>query len=101
LNSHLIDYPTPSNINYLWGFGFLAIVCLGVQIVTGVFLAMHYTAHVDYAFASIESIMRDVHGGYLLRYLHANGAAMFFMVVYLHIFRGLYFGSYNTPREHL
>jgi len=99
LNQHLIDYPTPSNLSYWWGFGPLAGICLAIQIVTGVFLAMHYTPHVDLAFNSVEHIMRDVEGGWLLRYMHANGASMFFIVVYLHIFRGLYYASYGSPRE--
>lgn len=101
VNNHIVDYPTPVNISYLWGFGSLAGLCLVIQIVTGIFLAMHYTAHVDLAFASVEHIMRDVNNGWLLRYLHANGASMFFIVVYLHIFRGLYYGSYAYPRGHL
>jgi ubiquinol-cytochrome c reductase cytochrome b subunit len=99
LNDHLIDYPTPSNLSYWWNFGSLAGICLVIQIITGVFLAMHYTPHVSYAFLSVEHIMRDVTGGWLLRYIHANGASMFFIVVYLHIFRGLYYGSYASPRE--
>jgi ubiquinol-cytochrome c reductase cytochrome b subunit len=74
---------------------------LGVQLVTGIFLAMHYCAHVDLAFASVEHIMRDVNYGWLMRYLHANGASFFFVVVYLHMFRGLYYGSYMKPRHHL
>nr|ANY30577.1 apocytochrome b [Halophila decipiens] len=99
MNQHLIDYPTPSNLSYWWGFGSLAGICLTIQIVTGVFLAMHYTPHVDLAFNSVEHIMRDVEGGWLLRYMHANGASMFFIVVYLHLFRGLYYASYSSPRE--
>ncbi|KAL8128431.1 hypothetical protein V2J09_012243 [Rumex salicifolius] len=99
LNQHLIDYPTPSNLSYWWGFGSLAGICLVIQIVTGVFLAMHYTPHVDLAFNSVEHVMRDVEGGWLLRYMHANGASMFLIVVHLHIFRGLYHGSYSSPRE--
>jgi len=99
VNDHLIDYPTPSNLSYWWGFGSLAGLCLVAQIATGIFLAMHYTAHVDLAFVSVEHIMRDVSGGWFLRYMHANGASMFFIVVYLHLFRGLYFGSYASPRE--
>ena len=99
INDHLIDYPTPTNLNYFWGFGSLAGICLIVQIITGVFLAMHYTPHVDLAFSSVEHIMRDVEYGWLLRYLHANGASMFFITVYVHIFRGLYYGSYASPRE--
>lgn len=99
LNEHIIDYPTPSNLNYFWSFGSLAGICLVLQIATGIFLAMHYTPHIDLAFLSVEHIMRDVEGGWLLRYMHANGASMFFIVVYLHMFRGLYYGSYASPRE--
>jgi ubiquinol-cytochrome c reductase cytochrome b subunit len=99
VNDHLIEYPTPSNLNYWWGFGSLAGICLVIQILTGIFLAMHYTCHVDLAFSSVEHIMRDVEGGWLLRYMHANGASFFFIVVYVHMFRGLYYGSYTSPRE--
>lgn len=99
INDHLIDYPTPSNLNYMWSFGSLAGLCLIVQIATGIFLAMHYTPHVDLAFLSVEHIMRDVEGGWLLRYMHANGASMFFVVVYMHILRNLYYASYSSPRE--
>jgi len=99
LNEHLIEYPTPSNLSYWWGFGSLAGICLILQLLTGIFLAMHYTPHVDLAFFSVEHIMRDVEGGWFLRYMHANGASMFFIVVYLHMFRGLYYGSYASPRE--
>jgi ubiquinol-cytochrome c reductase cytochrome b subunit len=95
----LVDYPTPRNLSYWWNFGSLAGICLVVQILTGVFLAMNYTAHVDYAFDSVERIMRDVNYGWLMRYLHANGASMFFLVTYIHIFRGLFYGSYKSPRE--
>jgi len=98
LNDHLIDYPTPVNINYLWNFGSMAGIFLVVQIVTGIFLAMHYTPHVDLAFLSVEHIMRDVNNGWLIRYLHANGASMFFAVVYIHVARGIYYGSYQKPR---
>jgi len=98
LDSHIIDYPTPINLNYMWSFGSAAGICLGIQIITGIFLAMHYTPHIDLAFNSVEHIMRDVNNGWLLRYLHANGASMFFIVVYCHIFRGLYYGSYMEPR---
>jgi len=101
INSHIIDYPTPSNLSYLWSFGSMAGICLVIQIITGIFLAMHYSCHVDLAFNSVEHIMRDVNNGWLLRYIHANGASMFFIVVYSHIFRGLYFGSYIKPRESL
>ena len=98
LNDHLIDYPTPVNINYLWNFGSMAGIFLVVQILTGIFLAMHYTPHVDLAFLSVEHIMRDVNNGWLIRYLHANGASMFFAVVYIHVARGIYYGSYQKPR---
>jgi ubiquinol-cytochrome c reductase cytochrome b subunit len=101
IDSHIIDYPTPVNLNYLWSFGSTAGVALVIQIVTGIFLAMHYTPHIEYAFYSIEHIMRDVNYGWLVRYIHANGASVFFIVVYCHIFRGLYYGSYIYPREKL
>lgn len=100
-NNHLIDYPTPINQNYFFGFGSLAGILLVIQIITGIFLAMHYTPHVSYAFSSVEHIMRDVNYGWLIRYLHANGASFFFIVVYIHFFRGLYYGSYFKPRHHL
>ncbi|USG62344.1 cytochrome b/b6 [Sneathiella marina] len=99
LHHALYEYPTPKNLSYWWTFGSLAGVMLVVQIVTGIVLAMHYTPHVDLAFLSVEHIMRDVNFGWLLRYMHANGASMFFIVVYLHIFRGMYYGSYKAPRE--
>ena len=92
-------YPVPRNLNYFWNFGVLAGAALVIQIVTGVVLAMHYAANGAVAFDSVEHIMRDVNAGWFLRYAHANGATMFFIVVYLHIFRGLYFGSYKAPRE--
>jgi len=100
-DSHIINYPTPINLNYLWSFGSTAGICLVIQILTGVFLAMHYTPEIHYAFLSVEHIMRDVNYGWLLRYLHANGASFFFIVVYCHIFRGLYYGSFMFPREGL
>ena len=96
---HLVAYQTPRNLSYWWNFGSLAGICLMVQIVTGIVLAMHYTPHVAHAFDSVEHIMRDVNWGWFLRYAHANGASMFFIVVYIHIFRGLYYGSYKAPRE--
>jgi ubiquinol-cytochrome c reductase cytochrome b subunit len=96
---HLVDYPAPRNLSYWWSFGSLAGIFLVLQILTGVVLAMHYTAHVDHAFTSVEHIMRDVNYGWLLRYMHANGASFFFAVVYIHIFRGLYYGSFKNPRE--
>ena len=98
LNSYLIDAPTPANISYLWNFGSLLGLCLVIQIVTGVTLAMHYTPSVAEAFNSVEHIMRDVNNGWLVRYLHANTASAFFFIMYLHIGRGLYYGSYKAPR---
>ncbi|SOD96058.1 cytochrome b [Caenispirillum bisanense] len=92
-------YPAPKNLSYWWNFGSLAGIVLVIMILSGVFLAMNYTAHVDYAFNSVERIMRDVNYGWLIRYIHMNGASMFFIVVYIHIFRGLYYGSYKPPRE--
>jgi len=94
-----INHTTPSNLSYMWNFGSLALLCLMIQIVTGVLLAMHYTADINLAFYSVEHIMRDVNNGWLIRYLHSNGASMFFIVVYTHIFRGLYYTSYTRPRE--
>ncbi len=92
-------YPVPRNLNYFWNFGVLAGAALGIQIITGIVLAMHYAANAGVAFGSIESIMRDVNAGWFLRYAHANGASMFLLVVYIHIGRGLYYGSYKAPRE--
>lgn len=92
-------YPVPKNINYAWNFGVLAGVALMIQIITGIILAMHYTGSAATAFQSVEHIMRDVNGGWMFRYAHANGASFFFIVVYIHIFRGLYYGSYKAPRE--
>ena len=94
-----LDFPTPKNLNYFWTFGGILAVMLVVQIITGVVLAMHYTPHVSMAFQSVEGIMRDVNSGWLIRYLHANGASMFFIAVYIHMFRGMYYGSYKAPRE--
>jgi len=91
--------PTPKNLNWWWIWGIVLAFCLVMQIVTGIVLVMHYTPHVDHAFASVEHIMRNVNGGYMLRYLHQNGASLFFLAVYIHIFRGLYYGSYKSPRE--
>ena len=99
LANHLSDYPTPKNLNYWWTFGGILTFCLITQIVTGLVLAMHYIAHADMAFSSVEHIMRDVNYGWLLRYVHANGASMFFLAVYIHIFRSLFYGSYKSPRE--
>jgi len=94
-----IDFPTPKNLNYWWTFGGILTVCLVIQIITGVVLAMHYTPHKDLAFDSVEHIMRDVNFGWMIRYIHANGASMFFVAVYVHMLRGLYYGSYKEPRE--
>ncbi len=99
LDSHIINYPTPTSLNYAWSFGSTAGICLTIQLITGIFLAIHYTPHITYAFSSIEHIIRDVQYGWLIRYIHANGASFFFIVVYSHIFRGLYYGSYLPPRE--
>ena len=99
LNHELNEYPTPKNLNYWWNFGSLAGIVLVVMILSGIFLAMYYTPHVDHAFESVERIMRDVNHGWLIRYIHMNGASMFFIVVYIHMFRGLYYGSYKPPRE--
>lgn len=98
VNSYLIDSPQPSNLNYLWNFGSLLAFCLGIQIVTGVTLAMHYNPSVAEAFNSVEHIMRDVNNGWLIRYMHANTASAFFFLVYLHIGRGMYYGSYRGQR---
>jgi ubiquinol-cytochrome c reductase cytochrome b/c1 subunit len=92
-------FPTPKNFNYFWNFGALAMINLMIMIATGIFLSMHYTPHTAYAFDSVERIMRDVNFGWLLRYVHMNGASMFFIVVYIHIWRGMYYGSYKAPRE--
>src|ERR1700686_4387407 len=97
--SSFVAYPTPRNLNYWWAFGGILSFMLGVQIITGVVLAMHYTPHVGLAFNSVEVIMRDVNFGWLLRYVHANGASMFFLAAYIHMFRGMYYGSYKEPRE--
>lgn len=94
--NHLVYYPTPINIHLGWNFGFLSAIFLGVQIVTGILLAMHYTPHVDYAFASVEHIMRDVNDGWILRYMHSNGASFFLLVVWIHIFRGFFYESGAT-----
>jgi ubiquinol-cytochrome c reductase cytochrome b subunit len=98
MNSYLIDASQPSNISYLWNFGSLLLLCLVIQIITGVTLAMHYSPNVLEAFNSIEHIMRDVNNGWLVRYLHSNTASAFFFLVYLHIGRGIYYGSYRAPR---
>lgn len=94
-----VTYASPSNLNYYFNFGLLALICLVMQILTGIFLAMHYVPNIDMAFSSVEHIMRDVQYGFFLRYLHANGASMFFFVVYAHMFKALYYGSYTYPRH--
>jgi len=99
IHGSFIAFPTPKNLNYWWTFGGILMFCLMVQIITGVVLVMHFTPHVDMAFASVEHIMRDVNYGWLIRYIHSNGASMFFVAVYIHMFRGLYYGSYKEPRE--
>ncbi len=99
VKDHALDFPTPKNLNYWFTFGGILAVMLVVQIITGIVLVMHYTPHVDMAFNSVEHIMRDVNYGWLLRYMHMNGASMFFIAVYIHMFRGMYYGSYKAPRE--
>lgn len=97
-NSYLVDSPQPLNLSYMWNFGSLLAFCLVIQIITGVTLAMHYNPSVAEAFNSVEHIMRDVNNGWLIRYLHSNTASAFFFIVYLHIGRGMYYGSYRAPR---
>ena len=99
MNDSAVDYPTPKNLNYWWNFGSLALFVLVIMLMTGIVLAMQYTPHTSMAFDSVERIMRDVNYGWLLRYLHMNGGSMFFILVYIHMFRGLYYGSYKAPRE--
>jgi ubiquinol-cytochrome c reductase cytochrome b/c1 subunit len=99
MHDSAVSYPVPRNLNYFWTFGGILMFMLVAQIVTGIVLVMHYTPHVDMAFGSVEHIMRDVNYGWLMRYMHANGASMFFVAVYIHIFRGMYYGSYKAPRE--
>ncbi len=96
---HLMDFPTPKNLNYWWTFGAILAIMLVVQIVTGVVLAMHYTPNAAMAFDSVEHIRRDVNGGRIIQAVHSVGASMFFAAVYIHIFRGMFFGSYKAPRE--
>jgi len=99
INKEYGVFPTPKNFNYFWNFGAIAMFMLITMIVTGLSLAMHYVANTGLAFDSVERIMRDVNYGWLLRYIHANGASFFFIAVYTHIFRGMYYGSYKAPRE--
>jgi ubiquinol-cytochrome c reductase cytochrome b subunit len=96
---HFGEYKTPKNLNYLWNLGSIAGIALVIQIITGIFLAMHYDPNTEGAFNSVEKIMRNVNYGWLIRYIHAVGASMFFVAVYIHIMRGLYYGSYKKPRE--
>ncbi len=98
-NDTMVSFPTPKNLNYWWTFGAILALMLGVQIVTGIVLAMHYVPNVNMAFDSVQRIKRDVNYGWLIQSLHANGASMFFLAVYIHMFRGLYYGSYKAPRE--
>ena len=98
VNSYLIDSPQPTSINYWWNLGSLLGLCLVIQIASGIFLAMHYSSHIELAFNSVEHIMRDVNGGWLIRYIHANGASFFFICMYMHIGKALYYGSYKAPR---
>src|SRR5499427_9119164 len=99
LRQHYYEYPTPRNLSYWWNYGSLSGIMLVIMIVTGILLATQYTPSADLAFDSVERIMRDVNYGWLMRYAHMNGASMFFAIVYIHLFRGLYFGSYKEPRE--
>ncbi len=99
MHDTMLTFPTPRNLNFWYTFGGILTFCLGVQIITGIVLAMHYVANAGLAFDSVEKIMRDVNYGWLIRYVHANGASMFFLAVYIHMFRGIYYGSYKAPRE--
>jgi ubiquinol-cytochrome c reductase cytochrome b/c1 subunit len=99
MHDQFVSFPTPRNLNYWWTFGGILMLCLVVQILSGIVLVMHYTPHTSMAFASVEHIMRNVEYGWLIRYIHQNGASMFFIAVYIHIFRGMYYGSYKEPRE--
>ncbi len=99
MHDQFVSFPTPRNLNYWWTFGGILMLCLMVQIISGIVLVMHYTPHTSLAFASVEHIMRNVEYGWLIRYIHQNGASMFFIAVYIHIFRGMYYGSYKEPRE--
>ena len=99
LSNHIVFYPSPISLSYAWSFGSLAGITLVIQMISGIFLSMHYTPNINLAFSSVEYIMRDVPNGWLIRYIHANGASMFFIVVYAHTLRGLYYGSYMEPRQ--
>ena len=97
----VFSYPAPSNLSYGWNFGIFAILSLVVQIITGILLAMHYIPQIDYAFLSVEHIMRNVYNGWLLRFVHQTGASVFFIAIYIHMFRGLYYGSFMPPRQYV
>ena len=99
INKHLKDYPSPKNLGYFWNFGSLLGIALTIQILTGIFLAMYYTPHINLAFLSVESIMRDVQGGWFLRYLHSNTASFYFFFIYLHILKALLFKSYHKQNK--
>ena len=99
INKHLKDYPSPKNLGYFWNFGSLLGIALTIQILTGIFLAMYYTPHINLAFLSVESIMRDVKGGWFLRYLHSNTASFYFFFIYLHILKALLFKSYHKQNK--
>ena len=99
MQQHVVGYPTPINLNWSWNWGSLAGLLLTSQMVTGIVLAMHYVPHVHFAFASVQHLMTDVPSGMILRYAHANGASLFFTVVYMHILRGIYYSSGTQPRE--
>jgi ubiquinol-cytochrome c reductase cytochrome b subunit len=101
INTHIVDYPTPSNLNYLWSFGLISGLVLVIQIISGILVSMHYTPHIDLAFLSLEFFMRQIDFGWLVRYTHANGASMFFGAMYLHIARGIFYSSYSYPRSSL
>jgi quinol-cytochrome oxidoreductase complex cytochrome b subunit len=101
ISNHIFYYPTPANINYAWSFGSLVGLVFALQLLSGIFLAMHYTPHIELAFQSVEHIMTDVKNGYIIRYMHANGASLIFILIYLHIARGLYARSYAYPRQWL
>lgn len=98
VNSYLIDSPQPSSINYWWNIGSLLGLCLIIQVITGILIAIHYSSNIELAFSSIEHIIRDIKNGWILRYIHANGASLFFICIYIHIAKGLYYGSYKSPR---
>ncbi len=99
LSEHISNYPTPVNLDYNWSYGFIAGLCLTVQIISGLFLAMWYSPDINLAFYSVEYILREVNGGHFLKHTHANGASLFMLFLYIHIFRGLYFGSYSTQKR--